>query len=181
MPTQRKLHNGPGLRTRAVSVSDVAEVRETVLPGVGVRHEFATTSGDRVAVLTHRSGRREIALYDKADPDACLAVVHLGAQDAHTLAELLGASQVSEALVAVQQQVEGLAIDWLAVEPGSKFDGTTIADLQIRTQTGVSVVAVIRGDTTIAAPTPDVRFEAGDVVVAVGTADGLSRLRHLSA
>lgn len=159
----------------------MADVRETVLPGVGVRHEFTTTTGERLAVLTHRSGRREVALYDRADPDACTAVIHLSAQDSRTMAELLGASQVSEALVAVQQQVEGLSIDWLNVDAGSKFDGATIADLQIRTQTGVSIVAVIRGDTTIAAPTPDARFQAGDVVVAVGTADGLSRLQHLSA
>ena len=34
------------------------EVRETLLPGVGVRHEFTTASGERVAVLTHRGGRR---------------------------------------------------------------------------------------------------------------------------
>ena len=159
----------------------MAEVRETVLPGVGVRHEFTTSAGERLAVLTHRSGRREVALYDRADPDACIAVVHLSAQDSRTVAELLGASQVSEALVAVQQQVEGLAIDWLTVDAESNFDGASIADLQIRTKTGVSVVAVIRGETTIAAPTPDARFEDGDVVVAVGTADGLSRLRQLSA
>lgn len=159
----------------------MSEVRETVLPGVGVRHDFTATSGERLAVLTHRSGRREVALYDRADPDACIAVVHLSAQDARTVSELLGVSQVSEALVAVQQQIEGLAIDWLNVEAGSRFDGASIADLQIRTKTGVSVVAVIRGETTTAAPTPDARFEAGDVVVAVGTADGLSRLRHLSA
>ena len=38
------------------------EVRETMLPGVGVRHEFETADGERVAVLTHRGGRRELAV-----------------------------------------------------------------------------------------------------------------------
>ena len=155
------------------------DVRETLLPGVGVRHEFTTASGERVALLTHRSGRRELAVYDQADPDASTTVLHLSPDDTRTLAELLGVSQVSEALVAMQQQVEGLAIDWLTVAPGSRFAGRTIADGQFRTQTGASVVAVVRGDTTIPAPGPETQFDAGDVVVAVGTADGLSRLRHL--
>ena len=156
-------------------------VGETRLPGVGVRHEFTTATGERLALLTHRSGRRELAVYDRHDPDACTTVLHLSPDDTRTLAELLGVSQVSEALVAVQQQVEGLAIDWLTVAAGSRFAGATIGDGQFRSQTGASVVAVVRGDTTIPAPGPETRFDAGDVVVAVGTADGLSRLRHLLA
>lgn len=154
-------------------------MRETLLPGVGVRHEFTTVGGERVVLLTHRSGRRELAVYDRDDPDACISVLHLSAEDTRTLADLFGASQVSEALVAVQQQVEGLAIDWLTVAPDSRFAGATIADGQFRTQTGVSIVAVVRADTTIPAPGPDTGLEAGDVVVAVGTTDGLLRLRHL--
>jgi TrkA domain protein len=157
----------------------VSEVRETLLPGVGVRHEFTTSSGERVAVLTHRNGRRELAIYDRADPDACTTVLHLSPDDTRTLAELFGASQVSEALVAVQQQVEGLAIDWPTVGPG--FDGATISDGRFRTQTGTSIVAVVRGATTIPAPGPDTTLEAGDVVVAVGTPEGLSQLRTLLA
>jgi TrkA domain protein len=157
----------------------VAEVRETLLPGVGVRHEFTTSSGERVAVLTHRSGRRELAIYDRADPDACTAVLHLSPDDTRTLAELIGASQVSEALVAVQQQVEGLAIDWPTVAAGSKFAGATIADGQFRSQTGASIVAIVRRGATSPAPDPGTTLEAGDVVVAVGTPEGLSRLRAL--
>ncbi len=155
---------------------DVTEVR---LPGVGVRHEFVTGNDERVAVLSHRNGRREIAVYDRPDPDACSTVLHLSREDARTLAELLGASQVSEALRAVQQRVEGLAIDWVTVAPGSGAVGATIAAGRYRTETGASIVAVIRGETTVAAPDPTFSFEAGDVVVAVGTAEGLAVLRSL--
>jgi TrkA domain protein len=71
-------------------VSAVPEVTETRLPGVGVRHEFTTANGDRVSVLFHRTGRREIALYERDDPDVCTTVLHLSAEDARTLSELLG-------------------------------------------------------------------------------------------
>ena len=157
----------------------MAEVRETVLPGVGVRHEFTTADGEQVGVLVHRTGRREVLVYDEADPDSCRSQLSLSPDDSRTLAELLGVSQVSEAVSAVQQQIEGLAIEWLEVDHGSAAVGTTIAEGMYRTRTGSSIVAVIRGDSTIPAPGPELAFEAGDVVVAVGTTAGLSQLRAL--
>ena len=157
----------------------MADVTETQLPGVGVRHEFTTADGERVGVLTHRGGRREILVSSRAAPDACVTVLHLSPTDARTLAELLGASQVSETVSAVQQRVEGLAIDWIAVPPSSRFVGSTIAAGRFRTRTGASVIAVLRGATTIPAPEPDFVFEAGDVLVGVGTPEGLTELRTL--
>ena len=157
----------------------MAEVTEVRLPGVGVRHEFTTTAGERVSVLLHRSGRREIAVHDPRDVDVATTVLHLSPDDTRTLAELLGATQVSEALTAVQQQLEGLAIEWITVPAGSAFDGKTIGDGAFRTRTGASVVAVVRGESTLAAPGPDHRFEAADVVVAVGTPEGLAELRTI--
>lgn len=155
------------------------DVSETRLPGVGVRHEFMTAGGERVGVLSHRSGRRELVVYDKNDLDAAMTVLHLDRDDTRTLAELLGATQVSEALTSVQQQVEGLAIDWISIPAGSKFAKATIADGAFRTRTGASIVAVVRGDATIPAPGPEHQFEAGDVAVAVGTPEGLAQLRDL--
>lgn len=154
------------------------EVQETLLPGVGVRHEFTTIGGERVALLTHRSGRREVAVYDRDDPDACRTVLHLSTEDTRTLGELLGTSQVSEAVLGAQK-IEGLALDWITVSKGSRFDGASIADGEFRSKTGASIVAIIRGTTTIPAPEPSTQFEGGDVLVAVGTPEGLTRLRSL--
>jgi TrkA domain protein len=82
-------------------------------------------------------------------------------------------------VVAVQQRIEGLSIEWVTVPKQSRFVGSTIADGAFRTTTGASIVAVIRGSTTVPAPGADYRFDAGDVAVAVGTPDGLSQLRAL--
>lgn len=156
------------------------DVTETRLPGVGVRHEFTTSSGERIAVLSHRTGRREILVYDRDDPDACTTVLHLSADDTRTLAELLGASQVTEAVTAVQQ-IEGLAIDWVTVGASSSAVGSSIGDGRLRTRTGASIVAVVHDGTTVPAPGPEYRFEGGDVLVAVGTPEGLAQLRALLA
>jgi TrkA domain protein len=57
--------------------------------------------------------------------------------------------------------------------------GSTIADGRFRTRTGASVIAVLRGATTIPAPEPNFVFASGDVVVGVGTSEGLNELRVL--
>jgi TrkA domain protein len=156
----------------------MTEVTETPLPGVGVRHEFTTSAGERVAVLSHRTGRREIAIYDRADPDSCSTVLHLNPDDARTLGDILGGNPVSEAVSAVQQ-LEGVAIDWIRLPTSSGQIGSTIGDGRLRTRTGTSVVAIVRQGTTIPAPGPDVVLDAGDVVVAAGTPEGLRALRDL--
>jgi TrkA domain protein len=156
----------------------VPEIHETLLPGVGVRHEFTTSGGERLALLTHRTGRRELAVYDRNDPDACRTVLHLNTEDAGALGEVLGLSQVSDAVRAAQR-LEGVAIDWITVPPASASAESTIGDGQFRTRTGASIVAIIRGDSTIPAPGPEASFAAGDVVVAIGTPEGLRSMRSL--
>jgi TrkA domain protein len=105
-------------------------------------------------------------------------VLRLSQEDTAALGELFGLSQVSDAVVAAQR-LEGVAIDWVTVPAGSPIAGATIGDGQFRTRTGASIVAIIRGDTTVPAPGPEAQFEAGDVAVAVGTPEGLSLLRSI--
>ena len=157
----------------------MTEVRETQLPGVGVRHEFNTEAGDHVGVVVHRDGRREIVVYDNDDPDACSTMVDLSPNDTRTMSELLGGSQVTEAVNAVQHNIDGLAIEWIQLTPKSSAVDATIMDGQYRTRTGASIVAVMRGDQSMPAPEPSFRFANGDTVVAVGTVDGLVTLRNL--
>jgi K+:H+ antiporter subunit KhtT len=154
------------------------DIHETVLPGVGLRHDFTTRTGRQLGVITHRTGRRDLLVYDREDPDACREVVELTDEEAEALGELLGADRVVEHLADLQR-IEGLAIDWLAIRPGSPYAGRTIAETQARSRTGVSIVAVLRDRSAIPAPTPDVLLEAGDTLVVVGTTDGISALTDL--
>ena len=156
-------------------------VRETQLPGVGVKHDFTTEDGREVGVLVHRDGRRDVVVYDADDPDSCSVQITLSATDTRTLAELLGTSQVNTAVHAVQQEIEGLAIEWLTVDPSSPTASSTIGDGAFRTRTGVSVVAVIRDETPFPAPEPNFALHGDDVLVCVGTIDGLARMRDLIA
>ncbi|MDQ3640912.1 MAG: cation:proton antiporter regulatory subunit [Actinomycetota bacterium] len=148
-------------------------IKETPLPGVGLRYELEIESGHRIGVLAHRSGRRELFVYSARDPDAVATELEFTAEEGKVVADLLGGTQIVESLQRLQQQVEGLAIDWLPVPATSRFVGRTIADAEVRTRTGVSIVAVLRDTEAYPAPTPDFRFEASDTAVVVGTPAGI--------
>lgn len=157
----------------------MSEVSETSLPGVGIRYDFETDDGIRVAVIHHRTGLRDLVVYDTDDPDAARKVLSLDESASRVLAELLGTSKVAEELVRLQQSIEGLAIDWLPVSEGTPYAGKTIGDTGARTRTGVSIVAVLRGEEASPAPGPEFELRAGDTLVVVGTGRGVDALAVL--
>ena len=151
-------------------------VSETLLPGLGVRFEFETKAGAHLGVLQRQAGRIDLLVYDPSDPDTVIESISLDDEEARTLAELLGSSRVIEDLGRLRQRIEGLAIDWLPLDDGSPFAGRTIGDTGARTRTGVSIVALVRGENPIPAPGPEQGLEAGDTLVVVGTPRGIEDL-----
>ncbi len=152
----------------------MAQVEQTPLPGVGVRYDFTTAEGRRLGVVHHQDGRKEVYVGSADDPGAAAAFFSLGDDEVHTLVEVLGGSRVTANLVRLQEFVEGLAIEWLKVSPGSPIAGASIAAAGIRARSGVSVVAVLRDDQTHPAPGPEFRIAPGDTLVVVGTPDGVT-------
>jgi TrkA domain protein len=151
----------------------VAQIEQTPLPGVGIRYDFKTTEGLRVGVVVHRTGRREVFVCTAGDPDTAAITLNLTDDEAHSLVDVLGGSKVVENLAHLQQHIEGLAIDWLAVEEHSPYVGRTIGDGRFRTRSGVSVVAVLRGADPHPAPGPEFELQRGDTLVVVGTPQGI--------
>lgn len=147
----------------------MTDIKETKLPGVGVRHDFVTQGGDRLGMITHRTGRRELLVYDRDDPDACEMVIRLDDDDSRALAELLGGTQITRSLSDLQQTVDGLTIDWLPIRDDWPCAGKPIDQTGLQQKTGITIVAVVRGGETIASPGNDFRLLGGDTAVAVGT------------
>lgn len=154
-------------------------IQQTPLPGVGVRYDFTTEEGLRLGVVHHHSGRRQLFLCSADDPDSARVTIELTEDEAHALIDVLGGSQIVEALGGLRQQVEGLGIDWLTLDSDSPYAGRTIGEARIRTRTGVSVVAVLRGAVAHPAPGPEFAFSPGDTLVVVGIPEGIGALGDL--
>ena len=151
-------------------------VERVDLPGIGVRTDVITASGRRVSVVSQRSGERDLALFDVDDPDAATDTIPLTDDEAAAVAELLGASIALSRLSSLGEKAVGLFTEEISLPQDSKFVGRPMGDTKARTLTSSSIVAISRGTEIIASPTPDVRFESGDVIIAVGTRKGLDML-----
>jgi TrkA domain protein len=149
------------------------------LPGIGVRNDVITESGRRISVVSHRNGERDLALFDVDDPDASTDSIPLTDDEAAALAEVLGASLTLSRLSSLGARDMGLYTEEISLPADSAFIGRPMGDTKARTLTGSSIVAIARGTQVVPSPTPDVLFESGDVLVAVGTRKGLDALSRL--
>jgi TrkA domain protein len=150
------------------------DVNVTPLPGIGVQQDFVTRSGRRVGVITYRDGRAELLVFRVDDPDAALVSAPLTGEEAGTLGSLLGAPHLVEHIAEQHRDLTGIETHQLAILADSPFAGRTLGDTALRTRTGASVVAVLRGGAVLPSPRPDFGLQPGDLLVVVGTATGLA-------
>jgi TrkA domain protein len=153
-------------------------IERVELPGIGTRHDVLTDSGRRVGIVTHRTGERQLALFDIDDPDAASDTVALTDDEADALASVLGASVMIGQLTGIREAA-GLFTEQLVLPATSPFAGGVLGDTKARTRTRTSIVAIIRNAEVIPSPTPQTDLLGGDTLIAVGTRAGLDALAKL--
>ncbi len=149
---------------------------ETLLPGVGIRYELATEQGHQLAVVVRRGGSVELSTYAAGDPDRAQAAFTLTADEAGVLADVLGAPRLAERFADLSREVPGLRSGRLALRPGSPYVDRPLGDTAARTRTGCSIVAIVRGSDVVTSPAPGEVLRAEDVLVVIGSEEGLSAL-----
>ncbi len=143
----------------------------TPLPGIGVRYDLTTRAHHHLSVVAHRDGTRTVNVYHGDDPDACAQAVHLtGAETAAVIDALMPAHHSPNLLHTTDL---GLVAERMEVSAHSHWNGRVLGDTRLRTETGVSVVAVLRRAEAIPSPTPDFRLAGGDTLIVIGTREGV--------
>jgi TrkA domain protein len=152
------------------------DIFEVTLPGIGRRYTLPAAEGARVVVVIHHSGRRDLYAFPAAAAvdHAPAASISLTDDQARRLGAVLGGAYFKPAVVAdVETVIGNLLIDWVTVRPDSPATDQSIAELEIRRRTRMTVVAILRDGTTVLAPEPDERIRAGDRLVVVGRQEDL--------
>lgn len=154
----------------------MVDVRRVKLPGVGVLHTFVAADGGKVGVISHRSGLSDLITFSAADEDDAGQKIslRLSEDEAHTLAELLGGTQITESLSGLDH-LPGLSIDWFTVGYEDHIAGQPLGSNADRGLVGVTVVAVVRADTTNPAPGKDFKVFPGDTLVLAGSPEKVAK------
>ncbi|MBV1936347.1 potassium transporter TrkA [Streptomyces sp. BV286] len=143
----------------------------TPLPGIGVRYDLTTREQRRISVVAHRDGGRTLSAYRKDDPDACALSVRLSAGESDALIDALMPAHHSPSLLSTTEL--GLVAERIELSSVSYWNGRLLGETCMRTETGVSIVAVLRRAEAIPSPTPDFRLAGGDTLIVIGTREGV--------
>lgn len=154
-------------------------LEETPLPGIGIRRDITLATGRRVGVVLKRDGGMELIISKRQDPDACQAAIPLTPEEAAALGGMLGAPRIVADLTDEHRELPGVNTQQIVIGQDSPYAESTLGDTHLRTRTQASIVAISRGGQVFASPGPSFELAPGDVVIVVGTADGLDKAAHL--
>jgi TrkA domain protein len=141
--------------------------RATRLPGIGVQYDLTTLDGRHLSVTAHRDGSRCLNAYRDDDPDACALSLRFTGQEAAVLADALMPVHHDPRLVHATDL--GLVAEKIPLPVASRWNGCQLGETRLRTRTGSSVVAALRGADAIPSPMPGFRLAGGDTLVVIGT------------
>jgi TrkA domain protein len=160
----------------------MAELRETRLPGVGVKYSSVTAHGGRLTVILHNEGLREIYYFAHAGDEEPQAVIQLEDDEARQFGAVIGGAYERPKVVEELEMAFGeLAIEWVPVPDTSPAIGHTLAECAFRARTGITIIAILRDPEPVAGAQPGDVVQRGDTLVTVGKLGQYPAFRKLLA
>ncbi len=159
----------------------MSTVSEAHLPGIGQKFQIETVRGDRLVVVIHDDGDREIYHFDRKNMDRAASVITLTDGEARLVAGIVGGlSYVPKALPTTEVILDDLVLDWFTIEPGAAAVGKSIRDMQARTLTGASIVSLVELDHVKRTnPEADTMLNEGATLILAGDRRTIAALKHL--
>ena len=142
--------------------------------------------------LSARNARPDLLIVARASDEDAERKMRLAGADrvvmpystaGRVMANLVLKPQVASFLnVVTRQDGPDLRVEQIDVPSGCQAIGKSIRDLHIRAHTGASIVAVAKkGGSYHTRPSADTTFDAGDVIIGVGSSDDIRALEDLFA
>ena len=148
-------------------------IKEIDLPGIGKKFQLQTRSGDKIVIVVHDDGRREIY--------TSISMVTLDDEESRVIAAIIGGMTYRpKTLETVDVAFGDMLIEWYKLEPEAYAIGKTIAELRIRQVTEGTVIAIVDHDQSKTVnPGPQAAFRNGATVVILGEKHQVKACKHL--
>ena len=159
----------------------MSTVSEAYLPGIGRKFQVETLRGDRLVIVIHDDGDREIYYFDRRNMDRPVSVITLTDGEARQIAGIVGGlSYVPKALPTAEVVLDDLVLDWFTIEPGAAAIGKTIRELEARTVTGASIVSLVEANHEKRTnPEADTVLNEGATLILAGDRKTIAALKSL--
>lgn len=155
-------------------------IRESDLPGIGKKFLIQARSGDKLVVVIHDDGRRELYHFEDDNPEETISQITLEDDEARQIAGIIGGMTYKpKALETIEVTLEDLIIEWARIEPHYKCVDKSIAELGVRQRTGANVLAIVKRNEQKINPGPDDILTAGSTLVLAGERKQIKQLKEL--
>lgn len=156
-------------------------ISESSLPGVGRKFQVETTSGERLVIVIHDDGRRELYQFSHSNPNRAACVITLQDSEARQIAGIIGGlTYVPKALPSAEIVLDDLVLEWVTLPGNAACAGRTIRDFMVRTRTGASIVSIIQeSHPNIINPEADTRLNEGATLIIAGDRKAIRALKSL--
>ena len=159
----------------------MSSISESNLPGIGRKFQIETVSGDRLVIVIHDDGRRELYHFQRKKFDRPASVLTLNDGEARQIAGIIGGlTYVPKALPTTEVVLDDLVLEWFTIEPGFACIGRKIRDLQARTVTGASIVSIVEDNRVKRTnPEADTFLKEGATLIIAGDRKDIAALKRL--
>lgn len=159
----------------------MSTISETYLPGVGRKFQIETLRGDRLVIVIHDDGDRELYHFSRKNLERPASVITLTDGEARQIAGIVGGlTYVPKSLPNAEVVLDDLVLDWFTIEPGAACIGKTIRQLQARTVTGASIVSLVEANHVKRTnPEADTVLNDGATLVLAGDRKTIAALKKL--
>lgn len=159
----------------------MSTISEAFLPGVGRKFQIETLSGDRLVIVIHDDGTRELYHFARKHLERPDSVLRLSDGEARQIAGIIGGlTYVPRSLPMAEVILGDLVLEWFTIAAGSACIGRTIRELQARSRTGASIVSIIEPDQTKHTnPGANTVLNEGAMLVMAGDRETIKALKRL--
>ncbi|ANY75300.1 potassium:proton antiporter [Paenibacillus ihbetae] len=155
-------------------------IRESELPGIGKKFLIQTRSGDKLAVIIHNDGRREMYHFEDDNPEETLSQISLDDDEARQIAAIVGGMVYKpKELETIEVSLQDLIIEWIRVEPHYHGADKSIEELEIRKRTGASILAIVNRHHQKINPGPEQILSVGSTLVLAGERQQIRQFKEL--
>jgi TrkA domain protein len=159
----------------------MADIHETDLPGIGRKFQILTQEGEKLVIIIHDDGIRELFHFDADDPDESISMVTLNDLEARQVAGILGGmSYKPKELETAEVTLDQLHIEWYKIKRNSPYIGKTIGELEIRKKSGATIIAVIeKNRKQTITPGADYVLQADATLVVAGEKKNIKAFKQI--
>jgi len=146
----------------------MSEIKECDLPGIGKKFTLELDWGDKLVVVIHFSGEREVFKFMKGN-DEPSSVTTLTDEEARQIGAILAGTYFQPVLGDEQKlMMKNVTMEWIKITDDSTLANKKIEELDIRKMTGASITTIIRGETVIPNPRAGEIIKPQDTIIIIG-------------